>query len=102
MYNPRKRHSSSESHAVWESLRLQTNPARARSPRVHLKLDLISTGGSGSKQGEVDMKTPIAIILTMLVLVVAGGALAAMNNACKSSHHSWCAPHYERAASHED
>jgi hypothetical protein len=40
------------------------------------------------------MKTPIAIILTMLVLVVAGGALAAMNNACKSSHHSWCGPHY--------
>ena len=45
-------------------------------------------------KGEAKMKTPIAIILTMLVLVVAGGALAAMNNACKSSHHSWCGPHY--------
>ena len=41
------------------------------------------------------MKTPIAIILTMLVLVVAGGALAAMNNACKSASHSWCAPHFD-------
>jgi hypothetical protein len=40
------------------------------------------------------MKTPIAIILTTLVLVVAGAALAAMNNACKSNHHAWCGPHY--------
>jgi hypothetical protein len=37
------------------------------------------------------MKTPILIILTMLVLVV-GSALAVMNNACKSNHYSWCAP----------
>ena len=41
------------------------------------------------------MKTPIVIILTTLVLVVAGGALATMNNACKSSRHSWCAPHFD-------
>jgi hypothetical protein len=37
------------------------------------------------------MKTPILIVLTVLVLV-AGSALAVMNNACKSNQHSWCAP----------
>jgi hypothetical protein len=41
------------------------------------------------------MKTPIVISLTTLVLVVAGGGLAAMNKACKSGHHSWCAPHFD-------
>jgi len=43
---------------------------------------------------ETRMKKPIAIILTTLVLVVAGAALAAMNNACKNNHHPWCGPHY--------
>jgi hypothetical protein len=37
------------------------------------------------------MKTPLLIVLTAVV-VVAGSALAIMNNACKSGHHSWCAP----------
>jgi hypothetical protein len=37
------------------------------------------------------MKTPLLAVLTA-VLVVAGSALAIMNNACKSGHHSWCAP----------
>lgn len=36
------------------------------------------------------MKTP-ALILLILVVLVAGSALAIMNNACKSSHHAWCA-----------
>ena len=36
------------------------------------------------------MKTSVLIILTMTVLVV--GALAVMNNACKSGLHAWCAP----------
>jgi hypothetical protein len=43
---------------------------------------------------ETGMNKPIAIILTALVLVVAGAALAAMNNACKNNHHPWCGPHY--------
>ncbi len=37
------------------------------------------------------MKTPLLIVLTAVVLG-AGSALAVMNNACKSSHHAWCAP----------
>jgi len=35
------------------------------------------------------MKTPFLIVLTAVVLV-AGSALAIMNNTCKSSHHAWC------------
>jgi hypothetical protein len=37
------------------------------------------------------MKTPLLIVLTAIVLGV-GSTLAIMNNACKSSHHTWCAP----------
>jgi hypothetical protein len=37
------------------------------------------------------MKTPLAIFLTAVVLVVAS-TLAIMNNACKSGRHGWCAP----------
>jgi hypothetical protein len=36
------------------------------------------------------MKTSVLIILTVTVLIV--GALAVMNNACKTSLHEWCAP----------
>ena len=39
------------------------------------------------------MKTPLLIVLTAVVVVaVAGSALAIMNNACKSGEHRWCAP----------
>jgi hypothetical protein len=34
------------------------------------------------------MKTPVLIILTVTVFIV--GALAVMNNACKSGQHAWC------------
>jgi len=37
------------------------------------------------------MKTPLLIVLTVVVLGT-GSALAVMNNACKSNHHTWCAP----------
>jgi hypothetical protein len=37
------------------------------------------------------MKTPLLIVLAVVVLR-AGSTLAVMNNACKSSHHAWCAP----------
>ena len=37
------------------------------------------------------MKIPVLIVLA-LVLLGTGGTLAFMNNACKSSQHSWCAP----------
>jgi hypothetical protein len=36
------------------------------------------------------MKTSLLIILTVAVFLV--GALAVMNNACKSGQHTWCAP----------
>ena len=37
------------------------------------------------------MKSLLLIVLTAVVLV-AGSALAIMNNACKSGHHAWSAP----------
>ena len=40
------------------------------------------------------MKTIPAIVVTALVSVAVGGALAAMNNACKRTQHSWCGPHF--------
>ena len=36
------------------------------------------------------MKYPLLIVLA--VVLGAGGTLAVMNKACKSSHHAWCAP----------
>ena len=36
------------------------------------------------------MKAPLLIVMGVLVLVASG--LAIMNNACKSTHHGWCAP----------
>jgi hypothetical protein len=35
------------------------------------------------------MKTAALIALAVMVV---GGALASMNNACEKSQHSWCAP----------
>jgi hypothetical protein len=40
---------------------------------------------------EVAMKTPLLTVLAVVVLG-AGSTLPVMNNACKSSHHAWCAP----------
>ena len=37
------------------------------------------------------MKTPLAIILIAVVLVVVS-TLAIMNNACKTGRHEWCVP----------
>ena len=37
------------------------------------------------------MNTRFLIVLTVVVLG-AGSALAAINHACKSSSHTWCAP----------
>jgi len=36
------------------------------------------------------MKTSLMVL--MVLLLVAGGALGVMNNACKTSHHVWCKP----------
>jgi hypothetical protein len=38
------------------------------------------------------MKAPMIWIVLTAVISVTGSALALMNNACKSSHHAWCAP----------
>jgi hypothetical protein len=35
------------------------------------------------------MKAPLLIVMGVVVLVA---GMAIMNNACKSSHHGWCAP----------
>jgi hypothetical protein len=53
--------------------------------------------GFGARSGEVAMKPSLLIILTVTVLIV--GALAVMNNACKSGQHAWCAPHKTLASS---
>jgi hypothetical protein len=37
------------------------------------------------------MKSPLVVVLVAVVLV-AVGALAVMNKACKNSQHAWCAP----------
>jgi hypothetical protein len=37
------------------------------------------------------MRTTLWIAFTT-ILLVAAGTLATMNNACKTSHHSWCRP----------
>ena len=50
--------------------------------------DLIDTGERGDR--EVAMRTPAVIFV--VALLIAGGAPALMNNACKTSHHTWCAP----------
>jgi hypothetical protein len=39
---------------------------------------------------EVAMKT--SLMLLVVLLLVAGGALSVMNNACKTGHHGWCKP----------
>jgi hypothetical protein len=46
---------------------------------------------SGPRSSEVAMKAPLWIVVVAVVLVT-GSTLAIMNNACKSSHYSWCAP----------
>jgi len=38
------------------------------------------------------MKTPLLMIAVAVLVLVAGGTLATMNNACKRSQHAWCAP----------
>jgi hypothetical protein len=46
---------------------------------------------AGGAISEVAMKVRLLIFLTAIVLAT-GSALAIMNNDCKSSHHTWCAP----------
>jgi hypothetical protein len=38
------------------------------------------------------MKVSYELIVLMVVVLAAGGTLAKMNSACKSSQHAWCAP----------
>jgi hypothetical protein len=33
-----------------------------------------------------------SVIVLVVFLIVTGGVLTVMNNACKTSHHSWCRP----------
>jgi len=43
---------------------------------------------------EFAMKSPLLNALIAAIVVDAGGGLAAKNNACKKSHHAWCASNY--------
>ncbi len=38
------------------------------------------------------MKVSPLLIVLIVVVLAAGGTLAKMNNACKSSPYAWCAP----------
>jgi hypothetical protein len=38
------------------------------------------------------MKISPLLIALIAIVLAAGGTLAKMNNACKSSHHPWCSP----------
>jgi hypothetical protein len=35
---------------------------------------------------------PLLIVVTAVVVLGVSSTLAIMNKACKSSHHTWCAP----------
>jgi hypothetical protein len=37
------------------------------------------------------MKTPLLVLLIVIVLIV-GGAVSTVKKACKSGYHSWCVP----------
>ena len=49
---------------------------------------------AGALVREFAMKTPLLIVFIAAIVIGAGGGLAAMNNACKKGHHSWCASNY--------
>jgi hypothetical protein len=49
-------------------------------------------GSGGEQQTSFAMKTSLMIALTVAFVLGAGGALAAMNKACKTGQHPWCAP----------
>ena len=49
------------------------------------------SGCLGGSATEAPMKTRLLIVLTLAVLGI-GGALAIINNTCKSNHRAWCAP----------
>ena len=54
---------------------------------------------------EVVMKSPLLIVITIFMLATVG-TLAAMNNACRSGPHAWCAPtsrmrHYAKTSALE-
>jgi hypothetical protein len=66
-------------------------PALRRTFTVHSSETRLAPTVGGPATARSQMKTPMLIVLTVLMLGI-GGALAAMNNACKSNHHSWCAP----------
>jgi hypothetical protein len=71
-------------------------PAGGKEARVGMagscpRVTLGSFEPRGARISEVAMKTPLLIVLAVVVLD-AGSALAIMNIACKSSHHAWCAP----------
>jgi hypothetical protein len=48
--------------------------------------------GSGGQIREFAMKTTLLIALTVAVVLGAGSGLAVLNQACKTAHHTWCAP----------
>ena len=65
----------------------------ARSPQVHLRPDLLAPWQArGAQIASLAMKTPLWIALTLVVVLGAGSGLAVLNQACKTGHHTWCAP----------
>ena len=64
-----------------------------RSPQVHLRPDLLTPWQArGAQIASLAMKTPLWIALTLVVVLGAGSGLAVLNQACKTGHHTWCAP----------
>jgi hypothetical protein len=62
-------------------------------PHVHLGFiwNAMYFHGRGPALARFTMKTPLLIVVTVIVLGT-GSALAVMNSSCKSSQHAWCAP----------
>ena len=84
----------------WETLGPIRSLRLTQSSHVHcvfIRNSICSERWIGSVQNSARpqrWKTIIAIVVTALVSVAVGGALAAMNNACKRTQHSWCGPHF--------
>ena len=77
----------------WLSSAVPTGPRRSQTlKRKRSKVLMHSILVFGPDAVSFAMKTPLVIALAMAVVLGTSGALAAMNYACKSSHHLWSAP----------
>jgi hypothetical protein len=63
--------------------------------RIQRKLQASSISGRQrlETRGEMEVAMKASLMVLVVLLLVAGGALGVMNNACKTGHHVWCKTH---------